>query len=66
MVAIPTKLLKALIKDPEWDAKLEKAATLEEVERVLTEFAEAIGHPEWVIEVPAPRARLILGYSLYA
>lgn len=63
MIAVRTKLLKALTQDPEWMAKLDKAKTKEEAQRVLIDCAEAMGHPEWTlllpdtVELPAPRAK---------
>ena len=43
MFAVKQELLKALLKNPEWYNRLEKAETPHEVEQVFLEFALAKG-----------------------
>ena len=42
-IAVKTEVLKELLSDPEWRAKLEEAETLEDVARVLKGYAKAKG-----------------------
>ena len=37
MIAIKAEVLRTLLSDPKWNAKLEKAKTMREVESVLRE-----------------------------
>jgi hypothetical protein len=39
MFAVKAEVLRALLSDPKWNVKLEKAKTMREVERVLRLFA---------------------------
>ena len=44
MFAVKTEFLRALLNDPEWKAKLEKAKTMRQVETVFRDFAKAKGY----------------------
>jgi len=39
MIAVKAEVLRTLLSDPEWNAKLNNAKTMREVESVLREFA---------------------------
>ena len=40
IIAVKTEVLKGMLSDPEWRAKLEGAETLEDVAKVLKEYAK--------------------------
>ena len=44
MFAVKTSVLRALLSDPKWNAKLNDAKTMCEVEMVLREFAREKGY----------------------
>ena len=44
MFAVKREVLEALLRDPEWTAKMEKAEKSEEVEKVVIDFCRVKGY----------------------